>query len=298
MDLAARLPCLGCDRLLVEGELFCLKCGSVPFSTSPDGQYAVVVGPVASMQFRQQAAQVLVEHIKGLVAEDLTQKLAARTTLATGVDLLVGRALVERLGKIPAEAEVVPLSGLVPSLAKRLFGPIPLVLYGAGLAAALVPGIPFLVLLVGLGAGAAVAALRPGQVAPALAHPPQLPPPPAQAQKLVKLLPTLAGSQQAAALDIARTSSGLLMAAHREGLPVQSTEVEGMGKAVSEVIEETVAVAQLAGQEAAAEQRLQEIAQAMRQAAEKLGDNLLPEAPERKLLMEAEVVKEIADLKS
>jgi hypothetical protein len=46
----------------------------------------------------------------------------------------------------------------------------------------------------------------------------------------------------------------------------------------------------------AAKQRLREIAQAVRQAAQNLGPKALPPAPESRLLEEADLVKEIADI--
>ena len=107
LDESPRLPCLSCDRLLAQGEYVCLTCGGVPFSRSLESDYAVVAGPVAAMSFREQAAQVLADHIPGLQPEEMKAALAKRTVVAGNVDPAVGRALVERLKKIPAEAELM-----------------------------------------------------------------------------------------------------------------------------------------------------------------------------------------------
>jgi len=294
-DEAPRLKCLSCDRLLAQGEFVCLSCGGVPFSRSMESDYAVVVEPVTSMAFRKQAGEVLADHIPGVQSEALNQALAKRTVVASHVDPVVGRALVERLKKIPAVAQLKKIDETGPSLLKRLVGPIPLLLYGVGLLAAII--VNPLALLVGIGAGLTVGTVQKSLPPSPATEPPVLPPPPPQAQALVKLLPKFSGAEREQVMDIARGGLGLVAAAHRQGLPSAAAEVEGMGGAVADVMAEAVEKGQKAADgDAGAKQRMQEIAKAVRDAAEKLGPKALPPAPEARLLEEAAVVKEIADL--
>ncbi len=289
-----RLKCLACDRLLGEGELFCLSCGGVPFARAPGGQHAVVVGPVASMAFRRQAADLLADRIPGADAEQLHRALAGRTLVADEVDATVGRALIARLKKIPAEAQLVPAGETGKPLPARLVGPIPLLLYGAGLLAAVL--VTPWALIAGVGAGVTLAVLR-NTAGVAATQPPLLPPPPPAVKLLPALLPRLDADQREQLVDIARGSFGLLRAAQDQGLPVAAAEVEGMGRAVSDVVDEAIQAGEAAVDgDAEAGQRLGEIARQVMAAAEKLGPRALPPKPEQRLLEEADIVKEMSEI--
>lgn len=291
-----RHKCLGCDRLLAEGELFCLACGGVPFGTTADGRYALIVHEVASSDLRKQVAALIAEQIPGLDSFALEKKLAERTVLAAPIDAAVGQAFVERLKKLHAPAEVVERSSLQPSLAGQLFQPLAWIGYGLGAVGAIVLT-SLWPLLVGIGIGVGLGLWRRRPALLPYAQPAALPPPPAKARELVALVNRSQGANREQLLGVARGVSGLLTAAHREGLSVEAAEVDGMGRAISDVVSDVVDVGGAAlGGDAAARKRLDEIAASVASAAQKLGERALPPAPEHRLLEQAEVVKEIASL--
>jgi len=290
-----RHKCLGCDRLLAEGELFCLACGGVPFGTATDGKYALIVHEVASSDLRKQVAVLIADHIAGLDAFALEKKLAERTVLASPIDAAVGQAFVERLKKLHAPAEVVERSSLQPSVVGQLFQPLAWIGYALGVVGAIF--ISKWVLLVGVAVGVGLGLWRKKPAQLPFTQPAELPPPPPKARELVALVNQAQGADRELLLGLARGVAGLLTAAHREGLPVEAAQVDGMGRAISDVVSDVVDVGgQALGGDAAAKKRLAEIAASVGTAAQKLGERALPPAPEHRLLEQAEVVKEIASL--
>ncbi|MBN2359488.1 MAG: hypothetical protein JXR83_08530 [Deltaproteobacteria bacterium] len=293
---AGRHRCLSCDRPLAEGELFCLACGGVPFGIAPGGRYALVVHEVPSTDLRKQVAALIAEQIPGLDAFELEKKLARRTLLAAPIDAAVGQAFVERLKKLHAPAEVVERSSLQPSLAGRLLQPLAWVGYGLGVvgAIALTAVWP---LLVGAAVGVGLGLWRKKPAELPFAQPDALPPPPPKARELIALVNRSQGADRELLLGVARGVAGLLTAAHREGLSVEVATVDGVGRAISDVVDDVVTVGgQAMAGDAAARQRLDQIAAGVSSAAQKLGQRALPPAPEQRLLDQAEVVQEIASL--
>lgn len=291
---SGRLKCLSCDRSLGEEETFCTECGGVPFSLVEGGELQVVVGPIASMAFRRQAAELIADRVAGAMPEPLLAQLGRAVVVARGVDTTVGRALVERLARIPAEARVEP-NGTGDGLVAQLLRPLPLAL--AGLGALAVPFFGFIALIAGLGFGLGVAALRSRDSTRPLLNPPVRPALPPRTRQLVEVGKRLEGEPRAALTRITAGGMALLQAARREGLPAGAAEVDGIGASVTEVMEEAVALGERAARgEDEAIQRLQELAQGVQEAVDKVGGGVLPARPEQRMLEAAEVVREVADI--
>lgn len=291
---AERLRCLSCERLIEPGACYCAHCGGAPLGQDGTSDWALVAGPVASMRFREQAGQLLARHVAGASAAQIAAKLSARTPLVVGIDPEVGRALVERLKEIPAEAQLVPTRELKASLLRRALGPLPLALLAAGVLGAVALSPWLLVIGVGLAGGAA--ALASGATPQPLLEVPALPPPPRGSRALLALR---GAAEPEVAQDIEAVAAGafaLLEAAHRSGLPVSAAKVEGVGADVDDVVSESAELGQRARDgDAAARERLRQIAAAVRRAVEALGPAALPERAEQRLLQSAEVVKEITE---
>lgn len=285
--------CLGCDKRLEAGQAFCLDCGGLAFARAPEGAFAVSVGPIASMDFRQQAARYVADLLPQLSEQALLKAFAGRAWVADSLDEQVGQALVARLKKIPAEARLQPNPQGPQAIGKRLLSPLALGLYGAGLLAGVLVS-PWL-LIVGLGAGVATA----WRSAEAHMHalPPLLPPPPPALKALPALLPKLKGEDRERFDQVAQNSFALLKAAADQGLDVQVRQADGMGRAVAEVIDEAIALSQDAAQDdQAAREKMRALSDEVRAALDKLGGPQLAAPPRQALLEAAEIVNEVAEI--
>lgn len=284
--------CLGCDRRLESGDVFCLHCGGLPFARSPQGAYALSVGPVASMDFRRQAAS----YVAGLLPEHDEEKLrlafAHKTIIAEGVDALVGQAFIDRLKRIPAEAAMQPIPAAAVVLSKRLLSPVAIGFYAAAVLGAFIS--PWL-LPVGVAAGV-LSAWRPKHLH-LRSSLPLLPPPPASVKALPALLPLLKDQDRQDFASVARGSFRLLAAAASQGMDVQSGQSEGMGRSVSEVLQQAIDLSkQASDDDDKARKGMQKLVSEVEAAVDKLSHKALPQAKGQALLEAAEIVNELADI--
>lgn len=285
--------CLSCDRHLQAGEVFCLHCGGLPFARSSEGAYALSVGPVASMDFRRQAASYVAGLLPEYDEEQLFQAFAKKTIIAEGVDALVGRAFVERLKRIPADAAMQPIPAAPAAVAKRLLSPVAIALYGAGVLGGLLLS-PWL-LPVGIGAGL-LSAWRPKH-SHLHSDLPMLPPPPAAVKSLPALLPKLSGEDRQHFDSVARGSFRLLGAAAAQGMDLQSGRAGSMGRGVAEVLQQAIELSQQASDDdEEARKKMQQLVREVSAAADKLSHNALPQGQGQALLEAAEIVNELADI--
>lgn len=108
-DAPKPAPCIRCDQPVLPGVDVCLRCGGLaPYQSLKDGEYGVDCGPVASANFRRNAADVLVRLFQELPRDRIDHALAAsRVRVCSNLEKPVAEAIAARLGRQETQAAVV-----------------------------------------------------------------------------------------------------------------------------------------------------------------------------------------------